>query len=50
MSQTLLKLLSQIVRNLCRVPGAGDDVTFEIVTTPNDKQRRAYELLATISV
>ena len=48
--QTLLKLLSQIVRNVCRAPGAGDDATFEIVTTPCDKQRRAYELLETIAV
>ena len=49
--QTLLKLLSQIVRNVCRVPGAGDDApTFEIVTTPNAKQRHAYELLETITV
>ena len=47
--QTLLKLLSQIVRNVCRVPGAGDDApTFEIVTTPNAKQRRARKLLETI--
>jgi transposase len=49
--QTLLKLLSQIVRNVCRVPGAGDDApTFEIVTTPNAKQRRARKLLETIRV
>ena len=49
--QTLLKLLSGIVRNVCRVPGAGpDDPTFEVVTTPNAKQQRAYDLLATIEV
>lgn len=48
--QTLLKLLSAIVRNLCRVPGAGRDApTFEIVTTPNKKQQHAYDLLETIS-
>ena len=47
--QTLLKLLSAVVRNLCRVPGAGRDApTFEIVTTPSEKQQRAYDLLETI--
>jgi hypothetical protein len=49
--QTLLKLLSGIVRNVCRVPGAGPDApTFEVVTTPNEKQQRAYDLLATIEL
>ncbi len=49
--QTLLKLLSGIVRNVCRVPGAGPDTpTFEVVTTPNVKQQRAYDLLGTIEV
>jgi len=49
--QTLLKLLSGIVRNVCRLPGAGpDDPTFEVVTTPNAKQQRAYDLLGTIEV
>jgi len=49
--QTLLKLLSGIVRNVCRVPGAGPDTpTFEVVTTPNAKQQRAYDLLGTIEV
>jgi len=44
--QTLLKVLSSIVRNICHVPGAGpDDPTFEVVTTPNAKQQRAYDLL-----
>jgi len=47
--QTLLKLLSSIVRNVCRVPGASPDTpTFDLVTTPSAKQRRAYELLETI--
>ena len=46
---TLLKLLSSIVRNVCRVPGASPDTpTFDVVTTPSAKQRRAYELLQTI--
>ena len=48
--QTLLKLLSAIVRNICRVPGAGSGApTFEVVTTPNEKQQRAYELLKSIT-
>jgi hypothetical protein len=47
--QTLLKLLSGIVRNVCRVPGTPSDVpTFDVVTTPSAKQQRAYELLGTI--
>jgi hypothetical protein len=49
--QTLLKLMSQIVRNECRLPGAGhDEPTFDIVTTPNEKQKRAYDLLKNISL
>jgi len=49
--QTLLKSLSCIVRNVCRVPGAHPDTpTFDVVTTPNAKQQRAYDLLGTIEV
>lgn len=49
--QTMLKLLSAIVRNICRVPRAGPGApTFEVVTTPNTKQRCAYELLEGIKV
>lgn len=49
--QTLLKLLSQIVRNECRVKGSGPDVpTFAIVTTPSKKQKQAYDLLKTIAL
>ena len=49
--QTLLKVLSGIVRNICRVLGAGPDApTFEVVTTPDAKQQRAYDLLGTIEV
>jgi transposase len=49
--QTLLKSLSTIVRNECRVPGAPDaERTFHVVTTPNPQQQRAYELLETITV
>ena len=48
---TLLKLLSGIVRNVCRVPGAPPDApTFEVVTTPNERQQRAFDLLGTIEV
>jgi transposase len=48
--QTLLKSLSTIVRNECRIPGAPDDEpTFHVVTTPNPHQQRAYELLETIT-
>ena len=49
--QTFLKLLGGIVRNVCRVPGApADTPTFDVVTTPNAKQQRAYNLLKTIEV
>ena len=48
--QTLLDLLSTIVRNTCRVPGAGPQApTFELVTEPNAKQQRAFDLLGRIS-
>ena len=47
--QTLLKLLSGIVRNVCRIPDApADAATFDVVTTPSAKQQRAYQLLETI--
>ena len=49
--QTLLHHLSTIVRNTCTLPNADADTpTFEIDTTPNIKQQRAYELLKTIAV
>lgn len=49
--QTLLHHLSTIVCNRCQVPGAGPATPpFEIVTTPNAKQRRAYALLKRITV
>ena len=48
--QTLLKHLSSIVRNVCRVPDSGPDApTFNVVTTPNAKQQRAYDLLESIT-
>ena len=49
--QTLLHHLSTIVRNTCTIPSANvDPPVFEIDTTPNAKQQRAYELLKTIAV
>jgi len=49
--QTLLGHLAAIVRNTCRCRGADpDEPTFDMDTTPDAKQRRALELLKTISV
>ena len=46
---TLLADLATIVRNVCRTPQAGPDApTFEVVTTPNAMQRKAFELLQQI--
>jgi transposase len=46
---TLLAELATIVRNTCRTPNAGPDApTFEVLTTPNAKQKRALELLRQI--
>lgn len=43
---TLLDELSTIVRNTCRAPNAKPDTpTFEVLTTPNSKQQRAFDLL-----
>jgi transposase len=48
---TLLQQLGRIARNVCRIPGASPDVpTIHVVTTPNPKQRRCYDLLKTITV
>src|SRR6059036_549941 len=48
---TLLAELATIVRNTCRTPKAGVDApTFEILTTPNAKQQRAFALLQQIRV
>lgn len=47
--RTLLRHLSGIVRNICRVPGASPNTpTFDVVTTPNRQQQRAFDLLETI--
>ena len=49
--RTLLSDLGAIVRNQCRVPGADANAPpLEITTTPNAQQKRAYELLNTITV
>jgi transposase len=46
---TLMAELATIVRNTCRAPQAGPDApTFEVLTTPNAKQQRAFELLQKI--
>jgi transposase len=48
---TLLAELSTIVRNTCRTRNAGADApTFELLTTPNSKQQRAFELVQKIRV
>src|SRR3990172_10149369 len=49
--RTLLEELTTIVRNTCRAPGTENHAAaFQIVTTPNTKQKRALELLATITM
>jgi transposase len=46
---TLMAELATIVRNTCRTPKAGPDApTFEVLTTPNAKQQRAFDLLQQI--
>jgi transposase len=48
---TLLAELGTIVRNTCRTPSAGPDApTFNVLTTPNLKQKRILALLQTIHV
>ena len=49
--RTLLEELACVVRNTCRTQGADPDApSFQIVTTPNATQRRAFELLRSITV
>jgi len=44
--QTLMATLQSIVRNTCRTPSGGPDApTFEITTTPTQKQKRALDLI-----
>ncbi len=46
---TLMAEMATVVRNTCRTPNAGSDTsTFDIVTTANDKQKRALELIQNI--
>src|SRR2546427_6556144 len=48
---TLVAELATVVRNTCRTPNAGLDApTFEILTTRNAKQQRAFALLPQIRV
>jgi transposase len=48
---TLMKDLETVVRNTCRTPkSAGDAPTFQITTTPTDKQKRALELIGQIKM
>ncbi len=49
--QTLMKELETIVRNTCRTPKSTDTASnFQITTTPNDKQKRALELIDKIKM
>jgi len=49
--RTLLEHLSCVVKNVCRIPGDGSDgQTFDLVTTPDELQQRAFSLVKTINV
>ncbi len=49
--QSLIQLLSGVVRNMVCIPGTHNDpTTFEIITTPNLTQKRAIKLLDNIRV
>jgi hypothetical protein len=45
---TLLETLATVVRNTCRIPSDRTAATFDVLTTPNNLQRRARELIDTI--
>ena len=48
---TLLKHLSTIVRNTCRIPGNGSTGhVFDVVTTPDATQQKALDLLQSITL
>ena len=48
---TLMKDLETVVRNTCRASkSAGDVPSFQITTTPTDKQKRALELIGQIKM
>ena len=49
--RTLIAELATLVRNTCRTLGAAaHPATFDILTTPTNLQRRAFELIDTITV
>ena len=49
--QSLMALLQTVVRNTCRAPKSADDApTFELITMPSDKQKRALELIGQIKM
>jgi hypothetical protein len=49
--RTLIAELATLVRNTCRTPGdLAHPATFDILTTPNTLQRRAFELIEKITV
>lgn len=49
--QTLLKMLSTLVRNRCRVPASGLNApTFDVATTPSAEQQRAFDLLEAVAM
>jgi hypothetical protein len=48
---TLMAEMATVVRNTCRTPSAGAQApTFDIVTTANDKQKRALELIQNLDL
>lgn len=48
-SSSLMAKLATIVRNTCRTPQAWPDAsTFEVLTTPNANQQRAFDLIQQI--
>ena len=48
---TLLAEMATRVRNTCRTPHAGSEApTFEVLTTPNAKQQRAFALIQRIQM
>lgn len=49
--RTVLSTLSTVVRNTCQLPGNSEpDACFDMITTPNDVQRRARDLIDAIAV
>ena len=49
--RTLIAELATRVRNTCRTPGDLEHpATFDLLTTPTDLQRRAFELVDQITV